>query len=264
MITDLQLLEIEMETLWATDPRGRLVLDKGPGWQGRKAPHLVIAVSNDGQISAIGSEVPDELALELLAAVAGEPTSPPATPPASIARCQELLKDGLGPVELRGGPAYVIAADTAFKSTAEIFRSDGKTAEALRTRVPQRGGWSLAEELRTRVPQRSWSLDDWQLLLDGSFGPWAVATISGQVIAMCHSARLTDRGAEAGVWTDPDFRGQGHAAAVTAAWASLLASSGRHLFYSTSADNLSSQRVAARLSLHPIGWRWQISTPPTA
>jgi RimJ/RimL family protein N-acetyltransferase len=249
MVTNLELLEIEIETLWATDPRGRLVLDKKiRGWQGRKAPHLVIAVSDNGQVAAIGSEVPDALAVELQAAVAEGPPLPPVTAPASIARCEQLLKDALGPVELSANPAYVIAADTAFKSTAEIFRSDGNVAEALRARVPQRAGWSP---------------DEWQLLLDGSFGPWAVAIISGQVIAMCHSARLTDRGAEAGVWTDPDFRGQGHAAAVTAAWASLLAPSGRHLFYSTSTDNLSSQRVAARLGLRPIGWRWQLSSPRT-
>jgi RimJ/RimL family protein N-acetyltransferase len=261
--TDQELLKIEIETLWATDPRGRLVVDKGPGWQGRKAPHLVIAVSNDGKVAAIGSEVSDDLAVGLLAAVAEGPPSPPATPPASIARCEQLLSDSLGPVELSANPAYVIAADTAFKSTAEIFRSDGNTAEALHTRVPQRAGWSLAEELRTRVPQRAWSLDDWQLLLDGSFGPWAAAIITGQVIAFGHTARLTDRGAEVGVWTDPEFRGQGHAAAVTAAWASLLATTGRHLFYSTSADNLSSQRVTSRLGLRPIGWRWQLSPPRT-
>ncbi len=248
MATDLELLEIEIQTLWATDPRGRLVLDKSRGWQGRKAPHLVIAVSNNGQVAAIGSEVPDALAAELQAAVAGESPSPPATPPASIARCEQLLKDALGPVELSAAPAYVIPTDTAFNSTAEILRSDGDDAETLRSCAPERAGWNS---------------DEWNLLLDGSLGSWAMATIAGQVISNCHSARLTHRGAEAGVWTDPDFRGQGHAAAVTAAWASLLAPSGRHLFYSTSADNLSSQRVAARLGLRLIGWRWQLSGPRT-
>ena len=250
MPTDLELLEIEIETLWATDPRGRLVLDKkSRGWQGRKAPHLVIAVSDDGQVAAIGSEVPDAVAVELQAAVAAEAPSPPSTPPASIARYEQLLKDALGPVELSSGPGYVIPLATAFQSAAEIQRSDGESTEALRNRVAEKAGWNS---------------DEWNLLLDGSFGPWAVATKGGQVIAICHSARVTDRGAEAVVWTDPDFRGQGHAAAVTAAWASLLAPGGQHLFYSTSADNTSSQGVAARLSLRLIGWRWQLSTPPAA
>ena len=80
-----------------------------------------------------------------------------------------------------------------------------------------------------------------------------------RVVSLCHSARLTDRGAEAGTWTDPDYRGRGYAAAATAAWGSLLASSGRTLFYSTSSDNLSSQRVAERLELPLIGWMWKIA-----
>lgn len=245
MATDLELLEIEIETLWASDHRGRLVSSRESIV--RPAPHLVIAVSNDGQIATIGSEVPDGLAVELQAAVAGESPSPPATPPASIARCEQLLKNAVGLVELSAGPSYVIPLATAFESPAVIVHSDDENTDALRDQAAKRAGWSAEE---------------WNLLLDGSYGPWAVATIGGRVIAICHTARLADRGAEAGVWTDPEFRGQGHGAAVTAAWASLLAPSGRHLFYSTSADNLSSQRVAARLNLHPIGWMWKLSDPP--
>ena len=247
MATDLELLEIEIETLWATDDRGRLV--KSRGWQGRTAPHLVIAVCNDGQIAAIGSVVPDALAVELEAAVAGGSPLPPATPPTSIARCEQLLRDSLGPVELSSGPSYVIPPSTAFESAAEMHRSDGASTEALRNYVVNRAAWSAEE---------------WNLLLDGIYDPWAVASIGERVIAICHTARLADRGSEAGVWTDPDFRGQGHAAAVTAAWASLLAPSGRHLFYSTSADNRSSQRVAARLGLRVIGWMWKFSGRQTA
>ena len=245
MATDLELLEIEIETLWVTDRRRRLI--KSRGWNGRTAPHLVIAASKHGQTAAIGGELTDGLATELEAAVSdGGPSPDPAIPPASIARCKQLVKDSLGRVELSAGPCYVVPPTTAFESAAEIQRSDGAHTEALCSNSPARANWSAEE---------------WHLLLDGSFGPWAVATIGGQVIAMCHSARLADRGAEAGVWTDPDFRGQGHAAAVTVAWASLLASSGRHPFYSTSADNPSSQRVAASLGLHLIGWMWQLSDP---
>ena len=161
-----------------------------------------------------------------------------------MARCKQLLNDSLGPVDLSAGPSYVIPLATAFASAAEVQRSGGEKTEVLRSQLPERANWSAEE---------------WNLLLDGFFGPWAVATVGGQVIAISHSARLADRGAEAGVWTDPDFRGQGHAAAVTAAWASLLAPSGRHLFYSTSATNLSSQRVATRLNLRLIGWMWKLS-----
>ena len=81
-----------------------------------------------------------------------------------------------------------------------------------------------------------------------------------RVVSVCHTPRpLTESGAEAGVWTDPAFRGRGLASAVTAAWAGVLAPTGRHLFYSTSADNRSSQAVARRLGLRRLGALWTVA-----
>jgi RimJ/RimL family protein N-acetyltransferase len=141
-----------------------------------------------------------------------------------------------------------VVRQTTFASEADIQRSDDENTELLQGQD---------------VERLNWTAEEWRQLLDGSLGPWAMAISAGQVVAICHSARLTGRGAEAGVWTAPGFRGQGHAAAVTAAWAALLAPSGRHLFYSTSDNNLSSQRVAARLNLRPIGWMWKLARART-
>ncbi|HVM33932.1 MAG TPA: GNAT family N-acetyltransferase [Actinomycetota bacterium] len=88
-----------------------------------------------------------------------------------------------------------------------------------------------------------------------------MATSDRRIIAICHTPESSDQGAEAGVWTHPDFRGRGHAATVTAAWATLMGPTGKVLFYSTSRTNLSSQRVADRLGLPLIGWLWQIASP---
>lgn len=241
MTSDLEHLEVEIDTLWLRNERGRLERRPNRGI----APHLVIAVSSAGWTLALGSEVSDALASELRAMVAAEPPSPDlASEPAAIARCRQLLKTPLGRTDLSSGPSYVIPAGTAFESSADMLRSSDENVQVLRGQDLQRLN-SPAEQ--------------WRELLDGSLGPWAMAMAADRVISICHSARLTDHGAEAGVWTDPDFRGQGHAAAVTAAWAALLAWSGRHLFYSTSAANVSSQGVAARLSLRPIGWMWMLA-----
>jgi RimJ/RimL family protein N-acetyltransferase len=240
--TDRELLEIEIDTLWLRDDRDRLIRDGGQN--ARAAPHLVIATTSGGLIVAVGSEVPEPLAVQLRRAAASEaPLADPALAPLPLARCEQLLRDPLGPVEISSGPSYVIPPSIAFAPSSEILRSDGENPTAL----------------RDKNPELTWTREEWEQLLDGEFGPWVIAKIEGRVVAVCHCARLTGRGAEAGVWTDPDFRGKGHAAAVTAAWASLLARSGRLLFYSTSATNVSSQRVAARLNLRPIGWLWQIS-----
>jgi hypothetical protein len=54
MISDLELLDVEIDTLWLKDERNRLVEERRPN--GLAAPHLVIAVSNAGWALALGSE----------------------------------------------------------------------------------------------------------------------------------------------------------------------------------------------------------------
>jgi RimJ/RimL family protein N-acetyltransferase len=239
-VRDVELLAIENDVVGSFDERGRLVDSYSFG----------LAVAGDGYLVVVGSDVPDAVATELEAAARDSPPAfDPTSPPVVLDRCRELLERSGGPVRQSGpNPSYLIPPDTRFTSDAEIVRSDDGNADDLR-------------RLRDANPQPSgWSAREWDELLDGTLGPWAMATVDGQVVSICHTPRhLTEHGAECGVWTHPDFRGQRHAPAVTAAWASVLASSGRYLFYSTEADNRSSQRVAARLGLRLIGWSWNLA-----
>ncbi len=234
--TQLELLQIEIETIWDTDERGRI-----------NGPDLVIASSSVGSITAIGSAVPDDLAAALKAVVSAvTPSDDAISPPAALDQCRRLLEDTLGPVELTpgSGPSCLIPETAAFRSAVPLVRSDVGDVTALRGANPG-----------------NWGAEEWQQLLDGLLGPWVMATHESAVISICHTPASSKRGAEAGVWTRPEFRGQGHAAAVTSAWAALMRPTGRHLFYSTSRTNVSSQRVAARLALHPLGW---LLLPPPA
>jgi RimJ/RimL family protein N-acetyltransferase len=245
--TDVELLRTEIQTLWLPDERGRLLRVRSRTF--RAAPELVLAVGADGeQCLAFGIDVPDLVAHELEAIVSrAAAAADRAEPPSSLTRCMELLEDAVGPVVLSSGLSYVIPPGVTFSSTAAITRSDGAQLSSLGGRAPSSADWDD---------------DEWEMLLDGVLGPWALARIEGRIVSICHCARLADKGAEAGVWTDPDFRGQGHAAAVVAEWASLLARTGRHLFYSTFSENRSSQRVAARLGLRQIGCLWEIFRQP--
>jgi GNAT superfamily N-acetyltransferase len=245
--TDVELLRTEIETLWLPDKRGRLVRVRTRTF--RAAPELVLAVGADGgQCLVFGVDVPDLVGHELEAVVSRAAGAvDPAEPPNSVARCMEMVEDAVGPVVLSSGLSYVIPPGVMFSSTAAITRSDGAEVSSLDGRAPSSANWDDEE---------------WRMLLDGVLGPWAMARIDGRIVSICHCARLADKGVEAGVWTDPDFRGQGHAAAVVAEWASLLAPTGRHLFYSTFRENRSSQRVAARLGLRQIGCLWEISRQP--
>jgi RimJ/RimL family protein N-acetyltransferase len=136
---------------------------------------------------------------------------------------------------------FVIDEQVGFESPVHIERSDAHGGDRLRGANP--GGWEPVE---------------WDELLDGRLGPWAMAREGERVVSICHTPlAMTPSSAECGVWTDPAFRGRGYAAAVTAAWATLLRPTGRALFYSCDETNASSRRVAERLGLRSLGRVWR-------
>ncbi len=229
-MNDLELLTIQAEG--AFDHRGRVV-----GWYG-----VTIPCSAAGQALWIGADVPDALASELAATFDPAPAwMVPAQPPPALEVCRRLLDGGGRALPCSGGPSFLIEAAPQLGSGLRIERSDASTEDVLRNANP--GNWHPVE---------------WDELLDGCLGPWAMAIEGGRIVSICHTpVPVTARGAECGVWTDPASRGRGYAAAVVSEWAAILRSSGRSLFYSTHADNLSSQRLAGRLQLRPLGWTWR-------
>lgn len=230
-MNDLELLTIQAEGEF--DHRGRVA-----GWYG-----VAIACAADGRALWIGADVPDAVAAELAATFDPAPVPMvPAQPPRALDRCRRLLDAGGRALSGSGGPSFLIEASPQLGSGLDIERSDASTRDALRKANP--GNWHPVE---------------WGELLDGCLGPWAMAIEGGLVVSICHTpVPLTGRGAECGVWTHPAFRGRGYGAAVVSEWAKILRPSGRYLFYSTSADNLSSQRLTRRMQLRPLGWTWRL------
>jgi len=229
--SDLELLGIQAAGTF--DHRGRIIDTYG----------IAIVCTAERHACWIGADVPDTQATELTAAVdAAPPSSTASEPPAVLERCRRILEAGGIALEQTGGPHFAIPDDAQFPSDARIERSDGPPCAALRTANP--GNWHPVE---------------WHELLDGRLGPWTMALDADRVVSICHTpGPITARGAECGVWTQPGFRGRGLAAAVTAAWAAMMRPSGRPLFYSTDAGNRSSQNVARRLRLRPLGWIWHL------
>lgn len=120
-------------------------------------------------------------------------------------------------------------------------------------RTADADGWLAGR----RPPE--WEADEWADLLAGRLWPWAIVSDTEGVASLCHSARLTTAGAEAGVYTSAAHRGHGLARVTTAAWARELWDRGIPLFYSHAEDHASSQRVAEGLGLRPLGRVWFVT-----
>ena len=238
MRTDLELFELLARMSY--DNRGRI----------RDSDGVTVAAAHDGGLVFVGSKITDEVDSELRALSDGHPVGgDPAVEPAVVGHFKELLEERVGPTAVRSGPYYVVPRRCTFTSDAEIHRSTDAVSDLLRRGNP--GNWE---------PQ------EWEDLLDNKLdGPWAMAVTDGRVVSICHTPRvMSEEAAECGAWTDPAYRGRGYAAATVAAWAEILHPTGRELFYSTDAENKSSQRVAERLRLRLIGWTWNLEPSRTA
>ncbi len=227
------LLQLELETLWMTDDRGRIERCRADGVPFE--PLLVVAAGRSGRCWAASVHVPTECDAAIAEAlVNAQPALAVGWAPECAAELLRIIDavPTLGPLARPlGGPSWLMEApvDRA-PTTVELHRSVDFDAESWRERIPGRDR-ELTE-------------------------PWVMAVVDDQVAAICETARSAPKSVEAGVWTYEPYRGRGLAVAVTAEWSSLV--SARTVFYSTSWDNVASQGVARRLGLEPLGHWWQI------
>jgi hypothetical protein len=83
--------------------------------------------------------------------------------------------------------------------------------------------------------------------------PFVAMVEDGHAVSICASVRISEKVHCGGVETHATYRHRGHAVNVVAGWAIAVRSTGAAPFYSTSWDNIASQRVAARLRLSLVG-----------
>lgn len=221
---DGELMRLRLETSFVYDGRGRMLRDNDP--DGRPAPRLLVARTPDGASYRVGHTVPDDIAAQLAAIIAGEPPAGDfRTPPAGVEALRMALAGDAPITEEGGGPAYRFPDTlTPPQEAVPITAADVDIVKASFPWVTEAG---------------------WQ--------PCFAVVRDGVAVSVCFSARLGPWVAEAGVETLPAFRGRGYAAAVTTAWGAAIRKIGRIPLYSTSWDNLASQGVARRLGLTMYG-----------
>jgi ribosomal protein S18 acetylase RimI-like enzyme len=234
MLTDLELMSIQVSALFTQNPEARLLFINEPDNAAVPAPRLFLGRTRLGNIWRFRADIPENLVQELTLLCMAEPTAAELKdPPGNIEAYVRLLKRH-GPVErVSSGPAYCFSERVVPSRDAVVITE--KDAELLRD-----GFEDLIEELST-----------WQ--------PFVAIVEGYRAVSVCRSVRITPEAHEAGVKTLPDFRGRGYAKDVAAEWARRVSAIGAIPLYSTSWENNASQAVARKLGLKCYGADFQIS-----
>lgn len=227
------LLETHINTLFQCDAVGRLrstnEADPPPG------PRFYMARSTQGNAWRMRHDVPASIARQIDALCHAEPPAAALhQPPQCYAAVRALLGER---APIRGeyrGPAYLIPR--------EIAQFDGAVL------ITNESAHTLARYFK------------WLLPFEDSIAnqPVAAVVIDGVAVSCCFCSRIPGAATEAGVFTEPEFRGHGYATAAVAAWAAAVWQRGIRPMYSTSWDNTASQHIAARLGMSVYAEDWSI------
>lgn len=224
-LSDLELLELQIDALWTHDADGRICRVNEP--EGDPAPRFFLGRTKQGNLWRFRDDVPAEAVHKLEQLAAAEPvTDDLRAQPVNFSAFCDVLRPYGEVRDIYAGPAYQFPASISWP--ANVVAISEANTELLNALVGE------DDDVGRSLPVRK---------------PWMVVLEQGTGVASCFSARMTARAAEAGVWTLEAFRGRGYAANVAAAWACAVRDMGRVPLYSTDWENLASQGVARKLGL---------------
>jgi len=231
------LLALQAHTLFEISPRLRMLRSRDP--DDAPPPQLYLTGCADGWVGYVREDVDDAQMRAIDEMVRREPAlDAPGATPAFAEQYREVL-GAPALTEHNYGPVHRLPRGLQAECDAAIVCEGSAEGGALVERIRREG-----------VPPGLY--DAGFVDLTHFWSPWVVALVGGDIAAMAFCVRDGLMAREIGVYTVERYRGRGYAAAVTAAWSGMHP---RHpmLFYSTHRDNLSSQRVIARLQLPFLG-----------
>ena len=225
-LSDLDLIRLQVETLFIHDQHGRIRANNEPGHP--PAPQLFLGMTKEGTIWRFRHDLPDHAVRALEPLLESIPVisavhSGWINAPGICAALQSYCAISM----IWNGPAYYFPTD--LQSSADVVLITERNKELL-----QAGFASAQAQLEAHQP--------------------CLAVVeNGAAVAICFSARISAHAAEAGIETLASFRRRGYAARTVASWATAVRNLGRLPLYSTSWNNLASQSVAQKLKLIPYG-----------
>jgi hypothetical protein len=219
-------------TLYRHDSRGRIV--EVNQWQGGTPARFTLMRTADDDICRFRADVPDNLAHSLEELCSQEPRGQELGKlPVHHQRYRTLLSSHAQIEGVSAGPAYIFTQDVA-GDLAPVMIGE-RNAHLLR------GG---LEDWIPDVPYRQ---------------PFMAMVEDGHAVAVCASVRISAAVHCAGVETRPEYRHRGHAMNAAAGWARAVRALAATPFYSTSWENIASQRVAGRLGLSMVAVDFSVS-----
>jgi hypothetical protein len=217
--------EIQLRTMLVLDARGRIVASQEPN--ARPGPRFILIRSKSECAWAMAADIAQNIAIEVERLAREEPP---------LRDFKDAPVHAVRYAAIFGGQIY---AGPAFTFPEEIpHLGEVTTISELRLLERHFHGWTAEE-----IPERS---------------PIMAVMHDGYPVSVCFCARKTDEAAEAGLETAAEFRGQGFAPRVTAAWARAIKESGRVPLYSTSWTNTASLAVARKLVLVQYASDWSV------
>lgn len=233
--SDLQLMHIQVVTLFDCDADGRLQYVREPG-SPYAPPRFFMGRTLQGNIWRFRHDLAPDLIRDLEQLCRSEPVAEDLTRPPHTAAAIRAALHAHAPITAEEcGPAYLIPEQAA--TSAEVVLITKANAHLLQA--------GFAWKLR-------------QMSTDIDIGPIAAVVAQGSAVSICYCARLSPVAAEAGVETLDAMVGRGYASAAVAGWAAAIRQRGLLPLYSTSWENLASQGVARKLGMARYGEDWLI------
>lgn len=217
------------EALFTHDDDLRLLYVNEPTGAVQPAPRFYLGRTAEGAVWRFRADQPTEVVERLETLCRNEPiVHDPREKPMHYDEYITILEtqDPINRVWM--GPAY-------------CFPDDCLPRSANLVRITRENAWLLRSKLAEWLPDVP------------HCRPFVAIVQEDAAVSLCCSVRITARAHEAGVETLTAFRGRGYASEVVAGWACEVRKIGCLPLYSTSWDNMASQRVAAKLGMAAYG-----------
>ena len=234
MVSDRELMKIQVEVLFTQDENGCLQRINESMGDGKPAPRFFFGYTNEGSIYRFRHDLPDNVVAQLQEIAAAEPMPVNSQKiPRNRRQFEDILQSHASIERVWVGPAYRFPE--RITPPTNVIHLSSEDARLLK------------EDLADIRPELN------------SPHPCLAITEDSQVVSICRSVRASARAHEAGVETLAGYRRCGYATSVVAAWAIAVRALNLIPLYSTSWNNVASQGVARRLGLVQYGVDYHVT-----